>query len=103
MDTLKPVSFPKLNKSRLVPNAGQSELDWVSVWGKKNVCVAIFCVWVRAVVVVMVVWFGGSVGVLMRSVWRSLGVGMGVLGGVGVCLGCGWGFLEFWPQIMVQD
>ena len=28
----------------------------------------------------MVVYVGGSVGVLMRFVWRSLGVGMGVLG-----------------------
>ena len=31
-------------------------------------------------VVVMVVCVGGSVGVLMRFVWTSLGVGMGVLG-----------------------
>ena len=45
-------------------------------------------------VVVMVVCGGGSVGVLMRFVWRLLGVQMGLLGGsgvgVGVCLGCGW-------------
>ena len=35
-------------------------------------------------VVVMVVYVGGSVSVLMRFVWRSLGVEMGVLG-------WGWG------------
>ena len=39
--------------------------------------------------VVMVGCEGGSVGVLMRFVWRSLGVGWVYLGGVGVCLGCG--------------
>ena len=39
-------------------------------------------------VVVMVVCVGGFVGVLMRFVWRSLGVGMGVLGW---CHWCGWG------------
>ena len=37
-------------------------------------------------VVVMVVYGGGSVSVLMRFIWRSLGVGMGVLGWV-----CVWG------------
>ena len=36
-------------------------------------------------VVVMVVFVGGSVYVLIRFVWRALGVGMGVLG-----WGCGW-------------
>ena len=39
--------------------------------------------------VLMVVCRGGSVGVFMRFVWRSLGVGMGVLGGVGVFGGVG--------------
>ena len=34
-------------------------------------------------VIALVVCVGGSVGVLMRFVWRSLGVGMGVLGGGG--------------------
>ena len=38
----------------------------------------------------MVVCRGGSVGVLMRFVWRSLGVGMGLLGWGGVYLGCRW-------------
>ena len=55
--------------------------------------VAILCVFVgEGRVVVMAVYGGGSVGVLMRFVWRSLGVGRGVLGwaGVGVYLGCGW-------------
>ena len=35
---------------------------------------------------------GGSVGVLMGFVWRSLGVGvgMGVLGWGGCVCGCGW-------------
>ena len=47
--------------------------------------VAILCVG-EGRVVVMVVCVGG-VGPLMRLVWRSLGVGMCVLGGVGVCLG----------------
>ena len=40
----------------------------------------------------MIVCRGGSVGVLMRFVWRSLCVGIGVL--VCVCVGggvCGWG------------
>ena len=38
-------------------------------------------------VVVMVVYVGESVGVLMRFVWRPMGVGRDVLGvGLGVCL-----------------
>ena len=37
---------------------------------------------------------GGSMGVLTRFLWRSLGVGMDVLGGVGVLLGVGW--VCFW-------
>ena len=41
-------------------------------------------------VVVMVVYVGGSVGVLVTFVWRSMGVGMGVLGWGWVCVwGCG--------------
>ena len=40
--------------------------------------VAILCV-SEGRVVVMVVFVVGSVGVLMMFVWRSLGVGMGVL------------------------
>ena len=45
------------------------------------------CVGEGVVVVVMVVCGGGSVGVVMGFVWRSLGVGMGVLGWGGcVCL-----------------
>ena len=40
--------------------------------------------------VVMVVYVGGSVGVLMRFLWRSLGMEMGVCGGLVYVLGCGW-------------
>ena len=35
---------------------------------------------------VMIVFVGGSVCVLMRFVWRSLGVGMGELGWEWVCV-----------------
>ena len=39
-----------------------------------------------------------SVGVLMRFVWRLLGVGMAVFGWGGcVCLGCEW-VSEFWTS-----
>ena len=38
-------------------------------------------------VVMMVACVGGSVGVLMRFVWRSLGVGMGMLGWGGCVFG----------------
>ena len=45
-----------------------------------GVCVCVY-VWVgECWVVVIVVCGGESVGVLRRFVWRSLGVGMGVLG-----------------------
>ena len=61
--------------------------------------------------VVMVVCVGGSVGVLMRFVWRSLGLGRGVLGCVWVCVCwgvggvCVWGVggwaSEFWTSGIV--
>ena len=89
--------FQKLTQSRLVPihKNGQSELDWLSFWKKKMLVfkIAILCVCVCG-------WGqgggdggmcgGGSVGVLMRFVWRSLGVQMGVLGGSGVGVWYGW-------------
>ena len=44
----------------------------------------------------------GSVGVLMRFVWRSLGVGMGVLGWVGCVFGgVGERMNEFWTSGIV--
>ena len=55
-------------------------------------------------VVVMVVCIGGSVALLMRFVWRSLGCGDGCVGvGVGGCLGVwvgGW-VSEFWTSGLV--
>ena len=53
-------------------------------------------------VAVMMVCGGGSVGVLMRFVWRSLGVGRGVLGGGGwVSGGVGGWASEFWTSDIV--
>ena len=82
----------------LIQIHGQSELDWGSFLGKKNpkqktlvFKVSILCVCEGRVVVCV----GGSVGVLMRFVWRSLGVGMGCVGGVG-----GW-VSEFWTSGIV--
>ena len=51
-------------------------------------------------VVVMVVCGGGPVGVLMRFIWTSLGVGRGVLGYVCVFGFGGEGFWvsEFWTS-----
>ena len=46
-------------------------------------------------------YVGGSAGVLMMFLWRSLGVGMGVLGWDWVCVwGCGW-VSEFWTNSKV--
>ena len=81
---------------------GQSELDWVSFKKEKKIKVAIVCVCggggVEDRVVVMVVCVGRSVSVL-RFVWRSLGVGMGVLqwGGCVYYLRCEWvgGWVNF--------
>ena len=49
----------------------------VGVWVCVCVCVG------SGRMVVMVVYVGGSVGVLKRFVWRSLGVGMDVFGVLG--------------------
>ena len=101
MDTFKPVSFPKLTQSRLMPIQihGRSELGWVSFW--KTTCFqGSHFVWGEGRVVVMVVFVGGSVGVLMRFVWRSLGVGSVVLGGGG-CVFC-WCWCEFWTSGIVH-
>ena len=85
--------FTKLTQFRLVPIQihGQSELDWVSFW-KKNACFqgSYFVCVGEGRAVVMVVSVSGSVGVLMRFVWRSLGVGMGVLWWGWVCVGWVW-------------
>ena len=57
----------------------------VGGWGCGGVCDS------SVVVIVHVVCEGGSVDVLVRFVWRSLGVGMGVLGWGWVFVSwCGW-------------
>ena len=63
--------------------------------------VAILCVWVRAGWWSLWCVGGGSVGVLMRFVWSSLGVGMDVLCWGRVYLGvwvCEWVF-DKWHRL----
>ena len=103
---VKPVSFPKLTQSRLVPFQmhRQCELDYVS-FGKKMLTfkVAIsWCVWVRAGWLWWDWWcmlVSGSVGVLMVFEWKAMGVWMDVLGWGWVCvLGADELISKFWTS-----
>ena len=62
--------------------------------------IAILCVWVGEGMVVCV---GGSVDVLMRFVWKWMGVEMGVLGRRWVCVwGVGGWVSELWTSGIVN-
>ena len=96
---------------------GQSELDWVSSGEKKQYKKKqktkkplvfkgrhfVYAAEGRVeVVVIMVVCVGGCLGILMRFVRRSLGMGMGVLGRRWVCVwGVGEWVSEFWTSGIV--
>ena len=90
----KPVSFQNSLMFRLVSWCLFKCIDRVS-WAEwvfgKTVCFqgGHFVFVSESRVVVMMVCGGGSVGVLMKFVWRSLGVGMRVLG-------WGWGVFGVW-------
>ena len=117
----KLVNFPKLTQSRYVfkcmdrvnwtewvrgkiqnktkQNKTKKTLVFRGIKGRHFVHVAEGKV---AVVVIMVVCVGGCLGILMRFVRRSLGMGMGVLGRRWVCV---WGVSgwvsEFWTSGIV--
>ena len=106
MDTLKTCWFYKTRSVQIsaYSNTWTESVNWTRVFEKKKCFQGSHFVYVgEGRVMMMVGCVSGSVGVLMRFLWRSLGVGMGMLKWGWVCVwGCGRvgeGVLDKWHSL----